>query len=480
MRKKIIIHGSVAPGFESMKALFRSEMRTKAEEKAQLCVYYQGEKVVDLWASKVNDHDFTADSLVNVFSSGKSLETLAVASLVDKGLLQYTDKIADHWPEFAANGKGDISVADLMRHEAGLVNFRYTFDPEQLLKENIKQNSVGSVIEGLSPRISSDSRKRRNYHALTRGWLVNELYRRVDPQHRTLGEYLQDEIAVPLEADVNVGVSDENLSRRAPIKGLNFGFYIKESFKPKFMGRKVVHSATDMVSIFMPIALKAGKAIHKKNTTKRKKASPASREENRSSKKPNGPFLGLSLKRDREDFVNFFNQEIIAQGESASFNANCSARGLAKVAAMMAAHGNLDGKEYLSESAWQSLHANAEPKSLDGTVTTHFTQGGLNLFTMKGSEKNIRDRSLNMNREGFYGWMGLGGSIFQWHPEQKIGFAFVPTSMHMMDLYNERGKVYQKEALRCVEAAQKKSGATQPILERLLKGHRNPLLSLFN
>jgi len=109
-----------------LKDLFRSEMRTKAEENAQLCIYYQGQLVVDLWASKSNDTDFTADSLVNVFSSGKSLETLAIASLVDRGLLNYNDQIADHWPEFAGNGKGSITVADLMRHEAGLVSLKYT------------------------------------------------------------------------------------------------------------------------------------------------------------------------------------------------------------------------------------------------------------------------------------------------------------------------------------------------------------------
>lgn len=479
MTKKINIHGSVAPGFESMKALFRSEMNTKAEEKAQLCVYYQGEKVVDLWASKSNDNDFTADSLVNVFSSGKSLETLAIASLVDQGLLQYHDKIADHWPEFAAKGKGDITVADLMRHEAGLENFKYTFDPEQLLKENIKQNSVGSVIEGVNAKIPSDPRKRRNYHALTRGWVVNELFRRVDPKGRTLGEYLQDEIAQPLGADVNIGVSAEDLDRRAPVKGLNFGFYVRESFKPKLMGRKVTHSATEMAAIFGPIFLQAGKAIHRSNK-KRKKANLSPTTSTPTGKKPSGPFKDLSIKRDREKMVNFFNQAIIAQGESASFNANCSARGLAKVAAMMAGHGNLGGKEYFSESAWQSLHAHADPKSLGGTVTTHFTQGGLNLFTMNGSKNNTRDRSLNKGREGFYGWMGLGGSIFQWNPEENIGFAFVPTSMHMMDLFNERGKVYQEEALRCVKTIRKNQGASQPMIRRLLGGDRNPILSLFS
>ena len=482
MRKKIIIHGSVAPGFESVKALFQSEMNTRAEEKAQLCIYYRGERVVDLWASKSNDSDFTADSLVNVFSSGKSLETLAIAYLVDQGLLQYSDRIADHWPEFAARGKGDITVADLMRHEAGLVNFKHTFDPEQLHRENIKQNSVGSVIEGLNARIPSDPAKRRNYHAMTRGWVVNELFRRVDPQGRTLGEYLQDEIARPLGADVNIGVSREDLGRRMPVKGLNFAFYIRESLKPKLMGRKVTLSAVDMAATFAPIAVQVGKGIYKSNVVKRKKARLASgaqkqSEKQHSVKKHSGPFRDLSFKRDREKIVDFFNQEVIAQGESASFNANCSARGLAKVAAMMAANGKLEGKEYFSESAWQALHGDVETRSLGGTVTTHFTQGGLNLFTMKGSKNNIRDRSLNKGREGFYGWMGLGGSIFQWNPEESLGFAFVPTSMHMMDLYNVRGKVYQEEALRCVRAIKKGKRPARRGIRGLLGHYLNPMTS---
>ena len=60
------------------------------------------------------------------------------------------------------------------------------------------------------------------------------------------------------------------------------------------------------------------------------------------------------------------------------------------------------------------------------------------------------ERDFNEGREGFYGWMGLGGSIFQWHPELDIGFAFVPTSLHVLDFLNERGKVYQAEVMKCV------------------------------
>ena len=114
--KRLQVHGRVAPGFESVQQLFTHAMQTMAEREAQLCVYHRGEKVVDLWAATKEGSDFSADSLINVFSSGKSLEAIAIAWLVGKGLLNYDDRITKHWPEFGANGKEGVTIADLMRH----------------------------------------------------------------------------------------------------------------------------------------------------------------------------------------------------------------------------------------------------------------------------------------------------------------------------------------------------------------------------
>ena len=96
------------------------------------------EKVVDLWASVTEEPDFSADSLVNVFSSGKSLEAIAMASLVGRGLISYDARITDYWPEFGANGKGELTVAELMRHEAGLAVFKVSIEPEDLLDRKYK------------------------------------------------------------------------------------------------------------------------------------------------------------------------------------------------------------------------------------------------------------------------------------------------------------------------------------------------------
>ena len=85
-------------------------------------------------------------------------------------------------------------------------------------------------------------------------------------------------------------------------------------------------------------------------------------------------------------------------------------------------------------------------------MPTSFSQGGVNAFVPTGrGQRPTSSAPLNDGREGFYGWMGFGGSIFQWHREHEIGFGYVPTSLHALDLFNERGKEYQREVLRCVE-----------------------------
>ena len=88
---EMVINGTVAPGFESIRSLYEQNMRNFLERNTQLCVYFEGETVVDLWGSTIGDESFSADSLVNAFSSGKSLESIAIAFLVSQGLLSYLD-----------------------------------------------------------------------------------------------------------------------------------------------------------------------------------------------------------------------------------------------------------------------------------------------------------------------------------------------------------------------------------------------------
>lgn len=421
-RGKIAINGSVAPGFEPVKTLFAHNMETLAEENAQLCVYVGEDKVVDLWASVDGDATFNGDSLVNVFSSGKSLEAIAMASLVAKGLLNYDAKVAQYWPEFGAEGKHDLTVADLMRHEAGLAAFDVSFEAKDLLRENIKQNKVGNVIENHVQKFREGEDKQREYHAVTRGWIVNEVFRRVDPKGRTIGEFLREDLSGPLGADVVIGIHESELDRVARISPLGIGSHFLASMRPRFLGRKVKHGFLQL----MGRILRMLPNIRNRTTL----GAPA-------------PFEGM-------ENIETFNNPEIAMGETPSANAHCSARGLAHVAAMMATGGKWRGTEFVSEQAWAALHD--KPIRRDMGLTTTFTQGGVALFEDSTSTASDMELAANQGREGFYGWMGLGGSIFQWHPEKKIGFSFVPTSLHVLDLVNERGKAYQNEVLKCLAA----------------------------
>ena len=417
--EQIRIDGTVAPGFEPVKSLFEHNMRTQAEESAQLCVYVGEEKVVDVWAT--SDSGFSADSLVNIFSSGKSFEAIAMAWLVSKGLLNYSARITDYWPEFGANGKGELTVAELMRHEAGLAAFDVSLETKDLLTENIKLNKIGSVIENHSQKFREGEDSKREYHAITRGWIVNEVFRRVDPEHRTIGEFLRQDISGPLGADVVIGVQKEELSRVKAISPLGIGFHLRESLKPRFLGRRVKDNIFQLSGKLFKLipALRGGTTA----------GAPA-------------PFVGM-------ENIEAFNDVAIVMGETPSANAHCSARGLAQIAALMAKGGSWEGNEFLSETAWKAMHD--DPIQSDMGLRTTFTQGGVALFREITEEASKLDRALNQGREGFYGWMGLGGSIFQWHPEEKIGFGFVPTSLHVLDILNERGKVYQTEVLNCLK-----------------------------
>ena len=418
---QVRIEGEVAQPFQAVRDLYERNMNNLIERNTQLCVYVRGEKVVDLWGSACDDAEFGPDSLVNIFSSGKSFEAIAMAWLADQGHIDLNARVVRYWPEFGAHDKDNCRVSDLMRHESGLASFGVSMPPHSLLPENLKQNAAGQLIEQQQPRFRKQGR--REYHAITRGWIANEIFRRVDPAGRTIGEFLREEINAPLAVDVQCGLATEDLDRRSPVVPVPVGQYVAEGLKPAIMGRKVDRHLFTTLRRLRPVF---------------------SNLRSRGRTRPPAPYEGMKAIAD-------FNKDAIAQGETPSANTHSNARSLARVAAAMAGGGSLDSQTILSDKGWQILHGDPVTDRMTFLSTT-FTQAGVARFERQRAISSALDEGLHKGREGFYGWMGLGGSIFQWHPEKQIGFGYVPTSLNVIDIVNERAKAYQAAVMECVDA----------------------------
>ena len=174
-----------------------------------------------------------------MFSSGKSIAAIVVAMMVDKDLLAYDQKIAHYWPEFGKNGKNDLTLADILRHEAGLPDFNHTFKASDVNRKSIKSNVISDIIEGLEPfwptkelgcSNPDGTETKRAYHAFTRGWILNEIVRRVDPKHRTIGEIVEGDICIE---GLRCGLNEKEIENTSPLKVKSLSWLLLQSVIPK-------------------------------------------------------------------------------------------------------------------------------------------------------------------------------------------------------------------------------------------------------
>ena len=197
------IAGFVAPGFEEVRAEFQQNFTERGEIGAAVAAYWRGEKVVDLWGgrrSPDSDAPWIRDTMVVVMSTTKGLAAMTLAVANARGWLDYDAPVAWYWPEFAQNGKGAITVRQLLAHEAGLVLL-----DEKLPLEKLRDlDYVAGVLARQKPAWPPGTR--HGYHTLTIGLYMQELIRRADPTHRTLGRFFHEEIAVPLNLEFYIGL----------------------------------------------------------------------------------------------------------------------------------------------------------------------------------------------------------------------------------------------------------------------------------
>lgn len=193
--QNIQIKGHVSAGFEPVKDAFSENFSKRNELGGACCVYHHGEKVVDLWGgirNKSTGEPWLEDTMVVVYSATKGLSAMTLALAHSRGWIDYDERVSKYWPEFAQNGKADITVRQLLAHHAGL----FAFD-EPVNKNTISDlDRLAEVLARQKPAWEPGTRQA--YHALTLGFYEGELLRRIDPRHRSLGQFFQDEIASPL------------------------------------------------------------------------------------------------------------------------------------------------------------------------------------------------------------------------------------------------------------------------------------------
>ncbi|MEV6339509.1 serine hydrolase domain-containing protein [Nocardia vinacea] len=204
--------GFCADEFAGVRKELADQIASGAELGAAICVTVDGEPVVDIWGGHRDLErtvPWTEDTLVNVFSISKTMTALSALLLVDRGELDVQQKVAHYWPEFAANGKGDIEVRHLLGHTSGVSGWERPIELADIYDAEAASARLATQPPWWEPGTAS------GYHALNYGHLVGEVIRRITG--RTLGQFFAEELAGPLDADFHIGTAPENHHRIAPL-----------------------------------------------------------------------------------------------------------------------------------------------------------------------------------------------------------------------------------------------------------------------
>ncbi len=197
-----VLHGHAEEGFGGVADAFAANFAERSELGGAVAVVVDGRPVVDLWggvADPATGAPWRRETRVPVFSTGKGLVSATVARAVSLGRFGFDDRVADHWPEFAANGKERITVRQILDHRSGVVLFGRRMRPADFADPD----RVASVLAAARPAWTPG--ESWGYHLATYGDLVAEILRRTDPGRRPFARFFAEEVAAPLSLDVTFG-----------------------------------------------------------------------------------------------------------------------------------------------------------------------------------------------------------------------------------------------------------------------------------
>ena len=204
--------GTCSARFDPLRELFAAKLESGEDLGASLALNIDGEMVVDLWggwADEARTAPWTENTIANVFSTTKSMTSLAALVLVDRGELDLDANVARYWPEFAANGKAEIKVRQLLSHTSGVSGWEQPITLEDLYDWDKSTALLAAQAPWWEPGTAS------GYHMLTYGHLIGEVIRRITGQR--LGEFFAAHIAGPLGADFHIGLPPSEFHRVANV-----------------------------------------------------------------------------------------------------------------------------------------------------------------------------------------------------------------------------------------------------------------------
>lgn len=366
-----MIHGHLHPDFWRVGQTLE-KMLKDFPGGAAVCVYHGKEKVVDIWGGVMDDKGtpWHADTMAVSFSTTKGVASTALHICADRGLIDYDTPVSKYWPEFSQKGKHDITVRHVLTHQAGLFGIRRLIDrAENMLDWEHMVEKLAAAETQMKPGRGSA------YHALTYGWLVGELVRRVSG--KTMPEFLKSEIAEPLKLDgLYIGVPEEELPRVSRLVSA------MKSATPKPKGKRGKKKGPDLRRQILgriPQVVRMAQALAPRGVGKFDFSSPEA-----------------------------------VKASIPGANGVFTARSLAKLYATLANGGEFDGVRLLSEDTISKI-SQIQVRGTDKVVPIDM-QWRLG-YHMAGTTKGIP--------RGAFGHYGFGGSGAFAHPKRKLAAALI-------------------------------------------------------
>ena len=484
--RTVFVHPRYAASLAPVVAAFTANFDEGREAGAQLAVYHKGRLTLSLvggLASPSSAELMTEAHRTTIFSSSKSVESLCIALLADRGLLEYDAPVALYWPAFGAHGKGNVTVAQLMRHQGGVFALNETVTLPDLAASarhrfsafladqkplRLANSEAGARDAGTAVGAGDSGDRLQLYHAVTRGWFASELVRHVDPRGRSLGAFFHEEIArrVGVETDFTIGRGAAGRGRRAELMGAPLRVVLMQVLPQLLLLAPWQAARNWLVGPFDALTqadvratLRLARGALKllgKHLSRRLRGNDGGGGGGDWGDEVQGDvdaFSFRSLARVLPDLANplVANDNAFHAVEIPSVNGLATAKAMAAVG--MAAIGAADDAaardvaDRKDEIVRPLLSAEGLARAVAAEGAPRFDEGLCFNVSYSACGWGL-DRFAQDGAPGWMGWAGLGGSMLQMDVRRQASFAYVPTL-----LYSRMSKPRAMRSLKALHAA---------------------------